>query len=89
MSSPRVFDGISRATFEKIKVDLRTLRVHVPTGDACTIEHYGARASLVYSEIDQRMEIQLLDKAFYLRETTAWALLDRALRHYGICPTER
>jgi hypothetical protein len=85
----KTFPDISRATFEKIKNDLRGLGVKVPSGDKCTIEHRGARGSLAYSEATGRLEVSILEKPFFVPESAVWSLLDRAMRRYGAVASDR
>ncbi|MPZ17963.1 MAG: hypothetical protein GEV06_08635 [Luteitalea sp.] len=79
----KTFSDISRATFEHIKNDLRSLGVNVPSGDDCIIEHRGARGSLAYSEATGRLEVSILEKPLFVPESAVWALLDRAMQRYG------
>ena len=88
-SATKTFSDISRTTFEQIKADLRALGVEVPGGDACTIEHRGARGSLAYSEATGRLDVSILEKPVFVPEGVVWNLLDRAMQRYGAVASER
>ena len=78
----RIFCGIPRDTFERIKYDLRARGVAVPPGDACMIEHRGVRGSMSYSEPDRRLEIEILEKPFFIPDAMVWNLLGAVMRRY-------
>ena len=85
----RAFSGISRDTFERMKEDLRARGVAVPSGDACIIEHRGVRGSMSYSESDRRVEIDILEKPFFIPDAMVSNLLDAVMRRYALVADDK
>ena len=85
----RAFHGISRETFERMKDDLRARGVSVPAGDACVIEHRGVRGSMSYLESEGRVEIEILEKPFFVPDRVVRNLLDAAMRRYDVVADDK
>jgi hypothetical protein len=77
-----IFRDVSRTAVEQMKTDLRALGATVRGGDTCEIEHRGVRGSMIYSESEQRLEIVIVNKPFYVSSSMVESLLKRAMRRY-------
>jgi hypothetical protein len=65
-----------------MKDDLRKLGVSVPTGDRCELRHQGVTGSLSYLEREQRVEVCITRKPFFVSNTAVTAMLDKVMTRY-------
>jgi len=82
-SEARVYVGIDRSGFERMKNDLRGLGVEVPDGDSCVLDHSGVSGSLDYSESERRVEIRITRTPFFVSSANVTSILDRVMERYS------
>jgi hypothetical protein len=79
----KTFEGISRDAFERMKADLRKLGVSVPDGDQFELHHQGVTGSLAYSEPEQRVEVRITRKPFFVSSAAVTSMLHKVMKRYS------
>ncbi len=80
MAEAKEYSGINRATMDCLKLRFESHGITSFAGDTGTVEQQGVKVSIAYNAAEQRLQVDIIEKPFFIPADVVWTLLDTAVR---------
>ncbi len=80
MADAKEYAGITRAAMDCLKLRFQSQGMTPFVGDSGTLEQQGVKVSVAYIEAEQKLQVGIIEKPFFIPEDLVWTLLDGAVK---------
>ncbi len=87
MDESREYTGVTAASLDCMKADMRMKGIRPPEGNIGTIEHMGVSLSFTYLE-PETLQFRILNKPPFIPEQLIWGFLEPVVKKCQQCQEE-
>ncbi|MGH9404227.1 MAG: hypothetical protein ACRD3D_00150 [Terriglobia bacterium] len=80
MADQKVYTGVTPASLEALRSELKSMGITPPEGDSGTVTYQGVKLGMDYAPAAQTLTVQILDKPIFIPESLIWQLLDARIQ---------